>query len=165
MATHKIITCLWFDKDAEEAANYYASIFKDSKIGRKSYYSNEGKEVHGMDEGTLMAVEYELNGSKFMNLNGGNIPFTFNMTVSFIINCDTQEEIDHYWEKLREGGDPAVQECGWLKDKYGVTWQVSTPILDEFIASPDREKADRVMKAMLPMKKIIIKDIEEAAKG
>lgn len=164
MATAKLTNCLWFDNQAEEVANYYVSIFKDGKILRTAYYGNEGKEVHGGEDGSVLTVEYELNGTKFINLNGGKQPFNFNESISFVINCDTQEEIDYYWEKLKEGGDPAAQQCGWLKDKYGLSWQVSSPILDDLIASPDREKADRVMKAMLKMKKIIIKDIEEAAK-
>lgn len=165
MATiQRITTCLWFDKEAEEAAKFYTSIFKNSKIGRVSHYGKEGHEIHGGKEGTVLTIEFELDGYKFTGLNGGPL-FKFNEAVSLIINCDTQEEVDYYWEKLSKGGDPASQQCGWLKDKYGLSWQVVPTILAKLISDGDAKKADRVMKALLQMKKLDIKELEKAARG
>lgn len=157
----KITTSLWFDKNAEEAANFYTSVFKNSSLGRKSYYGKEGFEHHGMQEGTLLTIEFTLEGRKFVALNGGPV-FKFNESLSLIINCETQEEIDYYWDTLSEGGDPAAQVCGWLKDRYGLSWQVTPIVLDDMIADPDKEKAGRAMNAMLKMKKLDIKKLEEA---
>lgn len=161
-ATTKITTCLWFASEATEAANYYTSIFKDGEILRTTYYGSEGKEVHGMDEGTVLTVEYTIGGNKFMNLNGGDAGFKFNEATSFVVYCDTQEEIDYFWERLGEGGDPKAQQCGWLKDKYGVSWQITPPLLDELIASHDKETAAKAMRAMLKMKKINIQELKDA---
>lgn len=160
----KIIPSLWFDKNAEEAVNFYNSVFKDSKILNTTYYGKEGFEIHHMSEGTILTIEFELNGQKFLALNGGPV-FKFNEAVSFIINCDDQEEVDYYWEKLSEGGDPSAQECGWLKDKFGLSWQITPTILNKLISDPDKEKAGRVMNALLKMRKIIVSDLEKAAEG
>jgi predicted 3-demethylubiquinone-9 3-methyltransferase (glyoxalase superfamily) len=165
MATmQKIISNLWFDKQAEEAVKFYTSIFKNSKIGRISKYGKEGHEIHGMPEGTVMTVEFWLEGQKFLALNGGPI-FKFNEAVSFVINCDTQEEIDKFWEKLSEGGDKKAQQCGWLKDKFGLSWQVVPTILPDMMSDPDAKKSQRVMKAFLQMKKIEIAPLIRAFKG
>ncbi|MES1223406.1 MAG: VOC family protein, partial [Bacteroidota bacterium] len=119
----KISANLWFDHQAEEAVNYYLSIFKDGKITKKTYYGNAGQEVHKMKAGTVMTIEFELEGQPFVALNGGPV-FKFNEAVSFIISCDTQDEINYYWDKLSQGGDKQAQQCGWLKDKFGLSWQV-----------------------------------------
>jgi predicted 3-demethylubiquinone-9 3-methyltransferase (glyoxalase superfamily) len=165
MATmQKITSNLWFDKQAEEAAGFYTSIFKNSSIGKISRYGKEGFEVHGMPEGTVMVVEFWLEGQQFLALNGGP-HFKFNEAISFVINCNTQEEVDYYWEKLTEGGDAKAQMCGWLKDKYGLSWQVVPTILDELMADPDQEKAGRAMSAMLQMKKLDIQTLKAAFEG
>lgn len=162
MATmQKLTPNLWFDKQAEEAANYYTSIFKNSKIGKISRYGKEGYEIHKMPEGTVMVIEFELEGQKFTGLNGGPI-FKFSEAISFIINCENQEEVDYYWDKLSAGGDKNAQQCGWLKDKFGLSWQVVPTVLAELMASKDKEKAQRVMHVMLQMKKLDIKKLEEA---
>jgi predicted 3-demethylubiquinone-9 3-methyltransferase (glyoxalase superfamily) len=165
MATMQPITpCLWFDSQAEEAARYYTGIFKNSKIVTISRYPEAGREVHGRAPGSVMTVEFELNGQPFTALNGGPV-FTFNEAVSFQIMCRTQEEVDHYWNKLAEGGPREAQQCGWLKDKYGVSWQVVPAVLIELMADPDKEKAGRVMEAMLPMKKLDIAELQRAYAG
>jgi predicted 3-demethylubiquinone-9 3-methyltransferase (glyoxalase superfamily) len=165
MATMQKITAnLWFDKQAEEAAKFYVSVFKNSKIGRISHYTEEGFEVHGMPAGTAMTVEFQLEGQNFVALNGGP-HFKFSEAVSFIINCDNQEEVDYYWNKLGEGGDPKAQVCGWLKDKFGLSWQVTPTVLDDMIADPDKNKANRAMRAMLKMKKLDIAELERAYNG
>ena len=153
----QIIPCLWFDKQAEDAAKFYTSVFKDSSIDSISRFGNEGKDVHGMDAGTVLTVEFTLNGQKYVALNGGPI-FTFNESVSFQIFCDTQEEIDYYWENLSEGG--MEQQCGWLKDKYGISWQVVPSMLPELMRDP--AKSDRVMKAFMQMKKFDIEKLKQA---
>ena len=165
MATiQKISSCLWFDNEAEEAAGFYTSIFKDSRIGRISRYGNEGQEVHGRAPGSVMTVEFWLADHAFVALNGGPI-FKFNEAVSFMVNCNDQEEVDYYWNKLSEGGDPKSQVCGWLKDKYGLSWQIVPTILADLISNSDQAKADKVMRAMLQMKKIDIAALEDAAAG
>src|SRR5690554_1668467 len=123
MVRPAIAPCLWFDSQAEEAARFYCSVFPDSKITTITYYPQVGQEVHGRSEGSVLTVEFELNGNPFTALNGGPV-FKFNEAVSLQVYCDTQEEIDYYWEKLGEGGDPKAQQCGWLKDRYGLSWQV-----------------------------------------
>lgn len=160
----QITPCLWFDTEAEEAANFYASVFKDSKIGRITRYGKEGFEIHGKPEGTVLTIEFELNGQKFTALNGGP-QFKFNESISFQLPCDTQDEIDYYWEKLSEGGDEKAKQCGWLKDKYGVSWQVFWKDLIEMVGDPDSEKSQRAMKAMMGMKKIDIEEIKRAYEG
>jgi predicted 3-demethylubiquinone-9 3-methyltransferase (glyoxalase superfamily) len=159
-----IIPCLWFDNQAEEAARYYTGIFKKSKIGRISRYTEAGREVHGRPAGSVMTVEFELNGQPFTALNGGPL-FKFNEAVSFQIMCETQEEMDHYWNKLTEGGDTQAQQCGWLKDRYGVSWQVVPTVLAELMSDPDKEKAGRVMEALLPMRKLDVAELKRAFKG
>jgi len=160
----KITPCLWFDNQAEEAANFYTSIFRNSKIGRITRYGKEGYEIHRRLEGTVMTVEFEIDGQAFTALNGGPI-FKFNEAISFQVHCETQEEIDDYWEKLSEGGDKNAQQCGWLKDRYGVSWQVIPGVLSELLGDPDPEKSQRAMKAMLQMKKIDIEKIKRAHDG
>jgi len=157
----KITPNLWFDRQAEEAANFYTSIFKKSKIGKISRYGKEGFEVHGMPEGKVLTVEFQIEGQKFLALNGGP-QFKFSEAVSFIVNCVTQEEVDYYWEKLTEGGDEKAQVCGWLKDKYGVSWQIVPTALGKLLQDKDAVKSGRVMKAMLQMKKLDIKSLKQA---
>jgi predicted 3-demethylubiquinone-9 3-methyltransferase (glyoxalase superfamily) len=163
-AIQPITPCLWFDSQAEEAARYYTGIFKHSKIGRISRYTEAGREVHGRPAGTVMTVEFELNGQPFTALNGGPV-FKFNEAISFQIMCRTQEEVDHYWNKLTAGGDKNAQQCGWLKDKYGVSWQVVPTVLVEMMTDPDKEKSGRAMEAMLQMKKLDIAELKRAFEG
>jgi predicted 3-demethylubiquinone-9 3-methyltransferase (glyoxalase superfamily) len=162
MATmQKITSNLWFDNQAEEAAKYYTSIFKNSRMGKISYYGKEGQEIHGQKPGTVLTVEFFIEGQQFVGLNGGPL-FKFNEAISFIVNCDNQEEIDYYWEKLTRNGDPAAQQCGWLKDKYGVSWQIVPAFLSSMLSDADTQKKDRVMKEVLSMKKMDIKKLEKA---
>lgn len=156
MATmQKITTNLWFDKQAEDAVEFYTSIFKNCKIGRISRYGKEGHEVHGMPPGTVMAIEFWLEGQVFVALNGGP-HFRFTEAISLIVNCEDQEEVDYYWDKLSEGGDEKAQMCGWLKDKFGLSWQIVPTILPDLLTSTDANMSQSVMKAMLQMKKIEI---------
>jgi predicted 3-demethylubiquinone-9 3-methyltransferase (glyoxalase superfamily) len=166
MATkiQKITPNLWFADQAEDAAKFYTSVFKNSKIGRTSYYGKEGFEIHGMKEGTVLTIEFELDGQKFTALNGGPV-FKFNEAVSFIVNVDTQDELDYYWEKLSEGGDKKAQQCGWLKDKFGLSWQVVPAKLGDMMQDKDPKKSQRVMKALLQMKKLDIGKLEQAYEG
>ncbi len=157
----KITPFLWFDGKAEEAANFYVSIFKNSKIGNITRYGKEGYDIHGREAGTVMTVDFEIEGQKFVALNGGPV-FKFNEAISFQVLCETQEELDYYWEKLSEGGDERAQQCGWLKDKYGLSWQIVPTELSELVGDPDSEKSQRAMKAMLQMKKIDIEGIKQA---
>lgn len=149
--THKITPCLWFDNQAEEAANFYTGIFKDSKIESISRYGKEGFEFHGKPEGTAMTVVFQINGQQFTAVNGGP-EFKFSEAISFQVFCDTQEEIDYYWEKLTEGGEEI--QCGWLKDKYGVSWQIVPSILSSLMGDP--AKAGKVTMAFMQMKKFEI---------
>ncbi len=160
----KITPCLWFDAQAEEAAKFYTSIFKNSKIVSMTRYGEAGHDVHDRPAGTVMTVAFELDGQAFTALNGGPV-FTFNEAISFQVSCETQEELDYYWEKLSEGGDEQAQQCGWLKDKYGVSWQVIPTVLLEMLNDSDAEKSQRVMKAMLQMKKIDIEKVKRASDG
>jgi predicted 3-demethylubiquinone-9 3-methyltransferase (glyoxalase superfamily) len=155
-----IVPCLWFDSNAEEAVNFYTSIFKDSKIGRVSRYTEAGKEIHGKPAGSVLTMEFELNGRPFTALNGGPV-FKFNEAVSFQVRCETQEEIDYYWEKLTAGGDPNAQQCGWLKDKFGLSWQIVPAILDQLMS--DAKKSERVMAVLFNMKKLDIQGLKQAA--
>jgi predicted 3-demethylubiquinone-9 3-methyltransferase (glyoxalase superfamily) len=161
---HKIRSNLWFDTEAEEAARYYTSIFKDSKLGGITRYGNVGQEIHGKPEGSIMTVEFELNGQSFVALNGGP-NFKFNEAVSFEIVCEDQAEVDYYWEKLTAGGDPDAQQCGWLKDKYGLSWQVVPRGWEDMFNDPDRSKSGRAMEAMFQMKKLDIAALERAFNG
>ena len=157
----KISPCLWFDNNAEDAVNFYTSIFKDSKIGNVTRYGKEGYEIHKKKEGSVMTINFEIEGQKFLALNGGPI-FKFNEAISFQVYCDTQEEIDYYWNKLTEGGDKNAQVCGWLKDKFGVSWQVVPVALINMLEDKDSSKTERVMKAMLQMRKLDIDALTKA---
>lgn len=157
MATTKISPFLWFDNQAEEAANFYTSIFKNSKISNIARYSGEGAKASGQPEGTAMTVAFTLDGQNFTALNGGPI-FKFTEAVSFVVSCENQEEIDHFWNKFTEEGKES--QCGWLKDKFGLSWQIVPKQLGELMSGP---KAGKVMGAMLKMKKIVIKELEDAA--
>ncbi|GIO90965.1 MULTISPECIES: VOC family protein [Paenibacillus] len=156
---------LWFNNEAEEAARHYVSIFNDSKITRVTRHGSEQNEHHPVEEGSVMTVEFQLEGQQFVALNGGP-QFHFTEAISFIVHCESQEEIDYYWEKLGEGGDEKAQVCGWLKDKFGVSWQVVPANLSTMITNPDRAKAERVMSALLQTKtKIDLRALEEAYEG
>lgn len=157
----KISPCLWFDDNAEDAVKFYVSIFKNSKVGNVTRYGKEGYEIHKKKEGSVMTIDFEIEGQKFLALNGGPI-FKFNEAISFQIYCDTQEEIDCYWEKLTEGGDKNAQVCGWLKDKFGVSWQVVPIAMIKMLQDKDSKKTERVMKAMLQMHKLDIDALTEA---
>jgi len=160
----RIAPCLWFDDQAEAAANFYSAIFRNSQITAISRYGEAGREFHGKAPGTVMTVAFELDGQAFTALNGGPL-FKFTEAVSFQINCETQDEVDHYWQKLSEGGDEKSQQCGWLKDKYGVSWQVVPSLLIEMMNDPDSGKSQRVMAAMLQMKKLDIAGLKRAYAG
>jgi predicted 3-demethylubiquinone-9 3-methyltransferase (glyoxalase superfamily) len=151
----RIAPCLWFDHQAEEAAKFYTGIFKNSKIVKIARYGEAGREIHGKPPGSVMVVAFELDGQPFTALNGGP-QFEFNEAISLQVYCATQKEVDHYWEKLSSGGDESAQQCGWLKDKYGVSWQVVPTVLMEMLGDPDSEKSQKAMEAMLQMKKIDI---------
>lgn len=155
----KITPCLWFDDQAEEAVSFYVSIFKDSKIEAVTRYGQAGAEAAGRPEGTVLTILFQLEGQSFMALNGGPV-FTFSPAISLMVSCRTQEEIDELWEKLSEGGQ--TQQCGWLQDKYGVSWQIVPAALGEMLQDKDPEKAESVMRAMLPMKKLDIETLEQA---
>ena len=156
--SQKMTVCLWFDKQGEEAANFYTSIFKNSSIGAISRYGKQGFEFHGMPEGTALVVPFKLNDMNFSALNGGP-RFKFNESMSVVVSCDTQEEIDHYWNSLTSDGGQESQ-CGWLKDKYGISWQIIPSILGSLMSDP--EKAARVTMAFMQMKKMDIKTLENA---
>lgn len=158
--TQLITPFLWFDNQAEEAVNFYTSVFKNSKVGSIARYTGEGAKASGQPEGTVMTVAFTLDGQDFTAINGGPI-FKFTEAISFVVNCESQGEVDHYWNKLTEGGQEV--QCGWLKDKYGLSWQVVPKQLVELVSNPDKSKAEKAMAAMLKMKKINIKEIEEAA--
>jgi predicted 3-demethylubiquinone-9 3-methyltransferase (glyoxalase superfamily) len=160
----RITPCLWFDDQAEEAAKFYTGIFKNSRITNISRYGEAGHEIHGKAAGTVLTVAFELDGQAFTALNGGP-QFKFTEAVSFQVNCDTQEEVDYYWNKLSAGGDEQAQQCGWLKDKYGASWQVVPAVLIDLLNDPDPEKSQRAMTAMLQMKKIDIDKIKRAVAG
>ena len=160
----KIIPCLWFDSQAEEAAKFYVSVFERSRITGLSHYGREGQEIHGGKPGSVLTVAFELDGQPFTALNGGPL-FHFTEAVSFQVMCETQDEIDRYWSKLSAGGDEKAQQCGWLKDKYGLSWQVVPAVLPALLGDPDPAKAGRVMKALLPMKKLDIQALKQAHAG
>jgi predicted 3-demethylubiquinone-9 3-methyltransferase (glyoxalase superfamily) len=164
MATlQKIVPCLWFDKQAEDAVKFYVSIFKNSKLGVITRYGEAGREIHGQEPGTVLTVAFELEGQSFTALNGGPM-FKFNEAISFQVMCDTQEEIDDYWNKLSEGGDAKAQACGWLKDKFGLSWQVVPRMISEIISGPG-EKSQRAMAALMQMKKLDIAALPKAYNG
>jgi predicted 3-demethylubiquinone-9 3-methyltransferase (glyoxalase superfamily) len=160
----KISPCLWFDNQGEEAAKFYVSVFSKSRIVRTAKYSDVGQDAHGQKAGTVMTVDFELGGQPFTALNGGP-HFKFNEAISLQVMCETQEEIDGYWMKLSEGGDPKAQQCGWLKDRFGLSWQIVPSILPDLVASSDSAKSSRVMGAVLKMKKLDIAKLKQAAGG
>lgn len=157
----KISPCLWFNGHAEAAARFYTGIFPNSKIGLVSHYGEEGKEIHGQEPGSVLTVAFELDGQTFTGLNGGPL-FQFSEAISFQVNCETQDELDHYWTQLSEGGPQQAQQCGWLKDQFGVSWQIVPVILMKLLTDPDPVKAQRVMGAMMGMKKIDIEQLKRA---
>jgi predicted 3-demethylubiquinone-9 3-methyltransferase (glyoxalase superfamily) len=157
--TQKITTFLWFDGNAEEAVNFYTSVFKNSKTHNIVRYGESGPGA----KGSVMIIEFELDGEQFTAINGGP-EFKFTEAISLVVHCQTQDEVDYYWEKLVEGGGQHV-ECGWLKDKFGLAWQITPDIFLELLRTSDETKKDRVMKAMMKMKKLDIEQIQEAAKG
>lgn len=160
----RITPCLWFDDRAEEAVAFYTSVFRQSRIVKISRYGEAGQDIHGKPAGSIMAIAFELDGQAFTALNGGPA-FTFNEAISFQVNCKTQEEVDYYWEKLSEGGDEEAQQCGWIKDKYGASWQIVPGVLIDMLADADSEKSQRAMTAMLAMKKIDIDELQRAFAG
>ena len=155
----KITPCLWFDHQAEEAAKFYASIFKNSKIGNITRYGEAGAKVSGRPKGSVMTVTFAIEGQEFVALNGGP-HFTFSEAISLMVKCETQKEIDEMWEKLSQGGEKG--QCGWLKDKYGLSWQIVSPVWDEMLRDKDVKKSERVMKAILQMTKPDIKTLKQA---
>jgi len=160
----KISPCLWFDGNGEEAARFYVSIFKNSRMGAITRFGKEGFEIHGRPAGSVMTVNFVLDGQEFTGLNGGPL-FKFNEAISLVVNCDSQAEIDHYWEKLGAGGDPQAQQCGWLKGKYGLSWQIVPTALQEMYKAGVSAKSERAMKAMLQMKKLDIAALQKAYDG
>ena len=161
-AIQRITTFLWFDDQAEAAANFYVSIFKNSKIGSITRYDEEAAKAAGRPKGSVMTVAFDLDGQDFTALNGGPL-FKFTEAISLVVNCQTQEEVDHFWEKLSAGGEEV--QCGWLKDRFGVSWQVVPTVLVEMLQDKDAEKSKRVMAAMLKMKKIDIEPLKKAYEG
>jgi predicted 3-demethylubiquinone-9 3-methyltransferase (glyoxalase superfamily) len=162
--TPRITPFLWFDHQAEEAAAFYVSVFPGSRITGGSSYGEAGAEVTGGTPGSAMVVTFEVAGRPFSALNGGPA-FRFSEAISFEVSCETQDEVDYYWDRLSAGGDPAAQQCGWLKDRFGVSWQVVPTALGRLLGDPDREKAGRAMEAMLQMKKLDIAELERAHAG
>jgi predicted 3-demethylubiquinone-9 3-methyltransferase (glyoxalase superfamily) len=160
----RITPFLWFDRQAEEAVALYTSVFPSSKILAKTRYEKAGAEQSGQPEGSVMTVEFELDGQRFTALNGGP-HFQFNEAVSLVVNCANQAEVDHYWTGLGAGGDPAAQQCGWLKDRYGLSWQIVPTALNELMTDPDPERAKRATQAMLKMKKLDVAALRAAADG
>ena len=170
----KITPCLWFDSNAEEAANFYTSIFsavggaasggQNSKITNITRYGEAGYEIHGKPAGTVLTVGFELNGQTFTALNGGPM-FKFNEAISFQVSCESQEEVDYYWGKLSEGGDEKAQQCGWLKDKYGLSWQIVPRVMDKMMQDQDPERLARVTRAFLKMKKFDLATLQRAYDG
>ncbi|MGV8921438.1 MAG: VOC family protein [Pseudomonas sp.] len=161
---NKITPCLWFDHQAEQAVEFYSGIFKDSRVIGTSHYGEAGFEVHQRPPGSVMSIVLELEGQTFTVLNGGPL-FTFNEAISLQIYCQNQSEIDYYWDALTVGGDPQAQQCGWLKDKFGVSWQVVPQLLVDLMGADDPQKSARVMVAMLQMKKLDLQLLEQASNG
>ena len=160
----KITPCLWFDDQAEEAVKFYTGIFENSRIVKIARYGEAGHEVHKKPAGSVMIIAFELDGQAFTALNGGPI-FKFNEAISLQVSCETQEEVDYYWQKLSQGGDEKAQQCGWLKDKFGLSWQIVPSVLPELVGDPNSAKSQRAMKAMLQMKKLDIEALKRAYAG
>lgn len=158
----RITPFLWFDDRAEEAVDFYTSVFDNSRIVSTTRYSEEGSQAAGRPAGSVMTVAFQLDGQDFTALNGGP-HFKFNEAISLVVNCRSQEEVDHYWDRLSQGGDEKAQQCGWLKDRYGVSWQIVPKQLIELLTDPDPDKARRAMGAMLQMKKIDVEALRKAA--
>jgi predicted 3-demethylubiquinone-9 3-methyltransferase (glyoxalase superfamily) len=162
IAAQKINPCLWFDTEAEDAAKFYCSVFKNSRLGKVSRYVNEGQEIHGKPAGSVMAVEFELEGQRFAALNGGP-HFKFDEAISFQVHCKDQNEVDYFWKALSAGGKEGP--CGWLKDKFGLSWQIVPQVLFDMLMDPDQTKSQRVTKAFLQMKKFDIAELQRAYAG
>lgn len=160
----RITPCLWFDDRGEDAARFYCDIFPNSKIGAISRYGEAGKEIHGREPGSVLTVAFELDGQKFTALNGGPM-FKFSEAISLSVGCENQQEIDHYWEKLGAGGPAEAQQCGWLKDKFGLSWQIVPNALAKMAADPDPAKSGRMMGALLQMTKLDLPALERAFHG
>lgn len=160
----KITPFLWFDNEAEEAASYYVSVFRNSKVRKISRYPKSAEEVSGKKAGSVMTVEFEIDGMIFIALNGGKFPgFEFSPAISFNVDCKDQKEIDYIWEKL--SSDPAAEQCGWCKDKFGITWQIVPVVLNEMLSDPDQTKVEKVTQAFLKMKKFDVAALKKAYKG
>ena len=162
--TPRIRPCLWFDDQGEEAARFYTGIFPNSRIVATTRFSEAGFEIHKRPAGSVMTVTFELDGHQFTALNGGPL-FTFNEAVSLEVHCKSQEEVDYYWERLGEGGDPAARQCGWLKDRFGVSWQVIPTAMERMFEDPDSPATQRAMNAMLQMEKLDLAELERAYAG
>jgi predicted 3-demethylubiquinone-9 3-methyltransferase (glyoxalase superfamily) len=160
----KITPFLWFDSQAEEAVNLYVSVFKNSKVLNTTRYDDASSQAAGRPKGSVMTVAFQLDGQEFAAINGGP-HFKFTEAISFVVNCDSQEEVDYFWEKLSQGGDPKAQQCGWLKDRYGLSWQVVPRVINEMLNDRDPAKSQRVMQAILQMKKIDIATLKRAYEG
>jgi len=158
--TQKITPFLWFDKQAVDAVNFYVSVFKDSKVNTVTRYGDTGSKASGRQKGSVMTVAFRIEGQEFVAINGGPL-FRITPAVSFVVSCDTQEEIDYYWYKLSEGGDEKAQQCGWLSDKFGVSWQIVPAIWEEMIGKAGSEKSEKLMQAILTMKKIDLETIRK----
>jgi len=162
--TPRIRPCLWFADQGEEAARFYTGIFPNSRILATTHFSEAGIEIHKRPPGSVMTVTFELDGHQFTALNGGPM-FTFNEAISLEVHCKSQEEVDYYWERLGEGGDPAARQCGWLKDRYGVSWQVIPTAMEKLFEDPDSPATQRAMNAMLQMEKLDLAELERAYAG
>jgi predicted 3-demethylubiquinone-9 3-methyltransferase (glyoxalase superfamily) len=160
----RITPCLWFAEEAEDAARFYTSIFPNSSIGSIMRYGKEGHEIHGRPEGSVLTVDFELDGNAFTALNGGPL-FNFNEAISFQVICETQDEVDYFWDRLSEGGDRSAQQCGWLKDRFGLSWQVIPAGAQELLAGPDAAGSQRAMRALLQMKKLDLAALQRAYRG
>ena len=160
--TQRFTTCLWFDSQGEEAARFYTGIFKNSGIGAIAHTSKEAAAASGRPEGSVLTVAFELDGQSFLALNGGPV-FKFSEAISIVVNCETQAEVDHYWNHLSKGGDAKAQMCGWLKDRFGLSWQIVPTLLTELMSDPDPEKGRKAMAAILKMKKIDVEALRKAA--
>jgi len=163
-AIQRITPCLWFDDQAEQAVDFYLSIFNNSRIVEVVRYGEAGHEIHGRAPGSVMTITFQLDGQDLTALNGGPV-FQFNEAISLQVSCDTQKQVDYYWERLSEGGDEQAQQCGWLKDKYGVSWQVVPVALHEMLKDSDYAKSQRATVAMLQMKKFDIEALRRAYEG
>jgi predicted 3-demethylubiquinone-9 3-methyltransferase (glyoxalase superfamily) len=160
----KVSPCLWFDRQAEEAVNFYTGIFPNSRITEIARFPDYGREFHGGAPGSVMTVAFQLDGRSFIAFNGGPV-FRFSESISMTVDCENQEEVDYYWERLGEGGDEAARQCGWLKDKYGLSWQIVPRVLPEMLLDPDAARARRAFAAMMDMRKLDIAALKRAFAG